>query len=1208
MSAIVAGAVLGHCLPAQAAVTRTGTLHATVAENLRTGQSTTRYTLVSGREETVVAPTELEAQPGDRVVFTGTVRDERLVGTVETAGAEAAIASGPRKTAVLLITLPGDPASPWAAAETRSKVFTGASSVDAFYREESHGGISLTGKLRADGDVFGWFKLDTPTAGCPYGDWASAADDAAAAAGVDLSGYDHVVYAFSYRSSCPWLGIAGVGDNGVLINGNQGTQVIAHELGHMLGLQHAGSWACTSGGVRVQISDTCTIGQYGDPFDVMGNIATRHNNGWGLERLGILAPANVRTIGGSGVYSLRSALHPTTEPTLLRIRRGNTPFGEASFYNLEVREQGGLFENFNDASTTGVSIRVTGESYTPETLLLDANPATAGFQDAPLGVGQTFDGGPVRVTTVSAGGGSAAVSVVLDEQAPTAPTGLTATAGFDGVSLSWHPSGDNFGVDRYVVFRDGSEIATTPGTGFGLLDADAPVGNHSYRVYAEDALGNRSAASAPATATVLPDEVAPTVPTEVTATAGVEGVWLEWEESADDYGVDRYLVFRDGSEIATTTNLEFLDSTTAAGEHTYVLYAEDEAGNRSNASAPATATLAAMEGPECWEDVCTVAFWHSGAPATWTVPPGVGQARFTVEGAQGGDDDSPDSVLNRGARAVATLAPLAPAETVSVSVGGVGMSAAEGGAGGFGGGGDGTLGGGGGGFSSVRRGSTLVLLAGGGGGGGLKGVNAITGAEPNGGNGGRGGESGTPGGSGADTAAHGATLAGADGGGSGQGGGAGGGGGGVTGTSSCPAGALAGGSGMAGSSLAGGGGAPGAGGGGGGGFIGGGQGGGGAGDKCGNRAGAGGGGGGSSFAASGVSATFAGAARRGYGLVTVAYKSPVVAAEHSHTTLPDQELVVPAAEGLLSGASGPDAVPLTVSLLVPPHRGSLVLADDGSFTYKPGSGYVGGDYFDFKAVDLAGNYAIGRVIVTTALPPSASISAPAAGGTYVAGQSVATAFACAEGAGGTGLASCGDSNGSKAASSGAGHLDTSTVGAHTYTVTAASFDGLTDSESIAYTVVPAPQPPDGPNDPKAPGPSKPPDAPREPPGDPKDPPRKVELSLGVGVEGNSLRELLRTGKLVVATRVSQAAKVALVGRAKLRIRVRREMQRKLIVVLARKTVAFAEPGEGEVMLVLTPQGREAVRRLPALALEIAAEAKTEAGETASRTAAVTLVR
>jgi hypothetical protein len=83
-------------------------------------------------------------------------------------------------------------------------------------------------------------------------------------------------------------------------------------------------------------------------------------------------------------------------------------------------------------------------------------------------------------------------------------------------------------------------------------------------------------------------------------------------------------------------------------------------------------------------------------------------------------------------------------------------------------------------------------------------------------------------------------------------------------------------------------------------------------------------------------------------------------------------------------------------------------------------------------------------------PPSAVISSPAAGGNFVLGASVPTSFSCTDALDAPGLASCSDSHG---ASAPAGLLDTSTLGLHTYTVTATSKDGLTAAASITYSVV-----------------------------------------------------------------------------------------------------------------------------------------------------------
>jgi hypothetical protein len=124
-----------------------------------------------------------------------------------------------------------------------------------------------------------------------------------------------------------------------------------------------------------------------------------------------------------------------------------------------------------------------------------------------------------------------------------------------------------------------------------------------------------------------------------------------------------------------------------------------------------------------------------------------------------------------------------------------------------------------------------------------------------------------------------------------------------------------------------------------------------------------------------------------------------------------------------------------------PPTGSLNTATTGAHTYS------------VKATSQDGETGTASIAYTVLAPPTASIAAPTSGGTYTQSQQVATTFSCTDSAGAPGIASCVDSNHVTAPS---GTLDTSTLGAHTYAVTATSRDGATGAASISYTVVAPP--------------------------------------------------------------------------------------------------------------------------------------------------------
>lgn len=191
------------------------------------------------------------------------------------------------------------------------------------------------------------------------------------------------------------------------------------------------------------------------------------------------------------------------------------------------------------------------------------------------------------------------VQALEDTSPPSVPVNLTADAVSSvQINLDWDTATDNVGVTGYEVFRNDAQVATTTGSFFINTSLTAST-TYSYKVRAIDSAGNRSDFSSSLSITTLStssDVVSPTAPANLTADViSSSQINLDWDQAADNVGVAGYIVFRNGAQIATTTNTYFHNTGLSAGTaYTYRIKAYDAAGNRSLYSNAVTATTASL--------------------------------------------------------------------------------------------------------------------------------------------------------------------------------------------------------------------------------------------------------------------------------------------------------------------------------------------------------------------------------------------------------------------------------------------------------------------------------------------------------------------------------------------------------------------------------------------------------------------------------------
>jgi fibronectin type 3 domain-containing protein len=238
-----------------------------------------------------------------------------------------------------------------------------------------------------------------------------------------------------------------------------------------------------------------------------------------------------------------------------------------------------------------------------------------------------------------------------DSQPPTAPSGLTAAGSVGAVSLSWTASSDNVGVQTYGVHRSTTAgFAATPANrvaqpvGTSYTDSPPAAGTYFYRVTAQDAVGNTSAPSNEATATVTSDATPPAV--NITAPApgaSVTGSIAVNANATDNATVAGVQFLLDGAALGAEDtsapySVPWNTASAVNGSHTLTARARDAAGNQTTSGAVSvtvsnTATPGLVASFGFNEGSGTTVFDSSGSnnngtltSATWTATGKFGSA------------------------------------------------------------------------------------------------------------------------------------------------------------------------------------------------------------------------------------------------------------------------------------------------------------------------------------------------------------------------------------------------------------------------------------------------------------------------------------------------------------------------------------------------------------------------------------------------------